>query len=204
MPGDTEAFKSALKKWDRLINSGKFSVSSEVGKTAILYCAVGIDDYEEELEAFQDEAYHLADQVEAENKEALIVHDFTNDDMCDIAQDESVSDVIIIGNGTLSSVETSDGMLGWKNIAKMSQHLKTGSFIQRQCGNTQYNFSPPLGTFLMSRHDRIYAAFGHILPVTLASEHEASIKKIHNHPRLTLELARGLFSAAYGYDSILD
>ena len=189
-------FEKALQRWDSLRSEAYFSVPPRLGKTAILYCA-GERNPVEETEAFSAEAFRISDEVVTAGKEAVIYHNFTYRNLADVASDFSISDVVVIANGSLSTVNIEGERLDWRDVSDMATHLKMGRFVQRQCGQASATLNVPFGTFMMADHSAVDAAFGHELPVHVTPEHEALIRPVHNHPRLTQELVHGLYMAAF-------
>lgn len=195
MASDKVQFNSALRRWDRLKTEGIFSEPDTEGRTAILFASCGLDDPDNEAEAFEKEAADIQNEYRALGRRTLTIPDFTSSDAADIVQDPSVSTIIIIGNGTLSTIETSNGILvDWLELSEYTTHLKLGAFIQRQCGERSRRLSLPLGTFIMSRHDSVFAAMDRYLPPVVTSSYESYIRPIHHHQRLDYTLAEKIFS----------
>jgi hypothetical protein len=67
----------------------------------------------------------------------------------------------VIGNGSLSALilEVNE-RYEWQEVAAATTHLKTGVFIQRQCGGLTRSLNVPMGLFVVSNPMNVYAAVG--------------------------------------------
>ena len=156
MAGDRHLFKRAKTKWESLRDEGKFSLSAELGKTAIISSfftdeppdtETGIT----ELEAFRSEALELAKRIQANGGRTELAIDATRDDITDLIQDPDVATMYMIGNGSLSNLIIAErDYYDWLNVSAATTHLKQGSFIQRQCGGLTRILNAPLGLFAVS------------------------------------------------------
>jgi len=208
MANETVRFKRALKKWDTLHAEKAYSAPVESGAVAILASDRALadekgeqaskEDIEEatnERQAFLEEAQRIAETLTAEGVDNQIFPAFTMENVTDVLADRSISSVITIGNGNLSEVWAHQGLyISWDFVADNATHLKTGYFIQRQCGQLAYHLSVPLGTFALTDHSNVFAAHGKYLPPVLTPKHEASIMQLHSERRLGLETVKRLFS----------
>lgn len=95
--------------------------------------------------------------------------------MVDILSDQAVSDVVLIGHGSLSSVYLDDGKTyNWHDVALAATHLKKGVIIQRFCSNNLRKLSVPLGTFAASEHSNVIATVDR----TFDPDHDASDEEL--------------------------
>ena len=197
MASDKSQFNQALKKWDYLQELGRYSEPIQRGDVAILVSGYGLaaEDISarEEVAHFQTEALEMATSCQLRGIGAFIINRFTYADVQTVMEDQSISSIITIGNGDLSSVYMDDGnSLDWRHIAAASTHLKTGRFSQRHCGQAIRDLSVPLGTFAMTRHDNVRAAVNRYLPTFMEQEDEYEIQTIHTHERLDYRTVKTL------------
>jgi len=208
MASDREKYNSSLRKWDQLRNQEFFSVPNDIGKTAI-FCSYAIINpigeriYKKgykDVTSFRKEAFSLADKISAQGNQAEVILNATDEDFGSVLRDESFSDIVTIGHGNLSMLiigndEDIDSPIDWHDLSSYTDHLKTGSFVQRQCGNFGRNLSIPLGMFCVSNHCDVIA------PIGLAFEprglnHPANelLDNVTEQTRLDYKSARNTFS----------
>lgn len=208
MPSDRVRFERALRKWDAFHDNNVYSAPAELGAVAIL-CSdhtvadekgdkasqEDIDEAASERRAFYADAYRIAEMLSRSGSDSQIYPAFTCEDAIDVLTNPSFSSVITIGNGNLSEVWAHQGVaISWDFIADNTSHLKTGYFIQRQCGHVAFDLSVPLGTFALADHSNVFAALDKYLPPVLTSRHEVYITQLHDEPRLGLEVVKRFFS----------
>jgi hypothetical protein len=172
MASDREQYNRALKKWDQLKADEYLSTPPHLGCIAIFCSYVVIDSIGDkpykkgrrDVKAFRKEAFSLAERFEAHNHRTEVILNAGLTDFDAVLQDPAVSDIVTIGHGDISSVivSSNDGstILDWLDVSVAADHLKTGQFIQRQCGNFNRALAIPLGMFSVSRHCDVVAASG--------------------------------------------
>jgi hypothetical protein len=173
MAGDRKQFERAMQKWERLHHDKAYSVPDAVGRMAIFVTDYSYfaDPYDtDSVHTFRQEGLLLYDELLVTGNRPLLIEKGTGDDMDAIMKDPSISSVVTIGHGALSYVYTAHGSwkrngekrrqgnrYGWRDVSYAADHLKTGYFIQRQCGNATNRLSVPLGAFAMATHNRVIA-----------------------------------------------
>lgn len=180
MASDKQQFERATQKWERLQADKAFSVPRHMGRTAIVYSTFfGLNDEEKENDRFlfSKEADDLRKRLSRHKRRSFIVEEVTGDDMRYILTDPMVSSVVSIGHGALSYMYLDNGVMirdgkqiqndrfDWRDVAESADHLKTGIFTQRHCGNFSRRLSVPLGCFAMTAHHNVYAPVGQYFSV---------------------------------------
>jgi hypothetical protein len=198
MASDRGQFNRALRKWIELHDGGERSMSVQAGRVAILASGYALGETSQERNAekkyFKHEAHTLQRNLELRGINSVIRNRFTYDDAVEVIQDHTVSSIITIGNGTLSSVWIAQHeRLDWIDVGNASTHLKTGLFIQRHCGHFVRELSVPLGTFAISRHSNVLAARDYYLPTEMSDEDEHRIQTLHPLERLDYRTVKSLF-----------
>jgi hypothetical protein len=198
MASDKRKFERALRKWNQLHEDKEYSAPKEIGKTAIFCSAYELDrngpDHET-YKALKFEAYQIYKTIIAGGSAAKLIDSGTGNDLNDIFKDPSISSVITIGHGTLSSIFTPYGrrlngfnIYSWHDVSEAADHLKTGYFEQRQCGNATYELSVPMGAFAMTSHRNVRAAANEFFaPLNLSDEENDLIKPVTTADCLTLD-----------------
>ncbi|HET8669782.1 MAG TPA: hypothetical protein VFM05_03880 [Candidatus Saccharimonadales bacterium] len=201
MAGDRQLFKRAKTKWESLRDEGNFSLSAELGKTAIISSfftdeppdtETGIT----ELEAFRSEAFELAKRIQASGGRTELAIDATRDDITDLIQDPDVATMYMIGNGSLSNLIIAErDYYDWLNVSAATTHLKQGSFIQRQCGGLTRIFNAPLGLFAVSDPRNVHAAFdAEFYPLSLDDPVNEKIQPVFDTPHISYDMVKALGS----------
>lgn len=190
MATDSERFERALQKWDQLQEAGSYSAPSVIGKLAIMLpydhkreSGFVVDDFE----TFHSEALAIADHAKAAGKVAELAINAGKSDFRDVMRDPTISDVLIIGNGCLSSVALHgpDKRVDWLHLSRMSDHLKTGTFVQRFCGFTPRQLNAPLGMFAVNDHRSIMAPVNKFIrPRSLTHHHNKYIQQVFAQARI--------------------
>jgi hypothetical protein len=164
MPGNRKLFRRAQHRWLQLAGSDQVSLPTYSGVTAII-CSSFTDEPldtltgKSELELFQEEAREIARRLSRVHRRARVVLDATRADITMVVQDKSVSDIYVIGNGSLSTLLLGERVYyDWNDIAKSTTHLKLGRFVQRQCGGLTRVVNVPLGLFVVSDQRNVHAA----------------------------------------------
>lgn len=194
MASDREKYDKALSRWDELAIAGDFSVPAASGKLAVILAYDHARDQVPGLldpyDTFRSEALALADQATRQGKAVELVEDARRADFRSIMRDPSISDVTVIGNGCLSSVALTgnERRVDWANLARMSDHLKTGRFIQRFCGSTPRQLNVPLGLMAMASHNQVIAPVNkYVRPKSVAPRHNRQLKPVTDQDRLTYD-----------------
>jgi hypothetical protein len=177
MASDRKQFERAYSRWQDLVDRRRFSVPPDKGATAILSSHAMVDSGldKNEVDVFDNEASQIAKNLEAEGYESRVFLDATIDDVKTVLTDRTVSDVIVIGHGALPYVYMLNGIrrqetvgyqteynnrVDWRDVSAAADHLKTGVFTQRFCGNYVRKLSVPLGMFAVSNFSRVVAVAG--------------------------------------------
>jgi hypothetical protein len=174
MASDKQQFQRATEKWEQLHDEQAYSVPPELGRTAILcsfYDNVYRGDPEKaklrahrDIKLFRKEALKIADLTIEEGGEVEVVLDAQVEDFEDTFKNPLISDVIVIGHGDLSTLwirnPDDEDRYDWQYVSEQSDHLKTGTFTQRQCGLYNRDLAVPLGTFAMADHRSVIATPG--------------------------------------------
>ena len=168
MASDRQQFSEGLKKRNTLLKDGDFSVPADIGKIAI-FCAVpkpymNSDDADNKTIRKNSKIYRKEAQKIAQINSFLghtteIIFNPSSDDFDAVLTDPLFSDVITIGDGTLSYFYLDDdpGYYDWFDAICAADHLKTGEFVQRHCGHLTRDFSLPLGTLVTRNLEDVIA-----------------------------------------------
>ena len=173
MAGDSHQYAEALRNWQLLHDYNAYSVKKEQGTTAV-FCSYFTDIYYDmpynkklanrEIKTFRKEALKIAELILKSGRCVEVILNAMPRDFIEVIQDPMFSDIITIGNGSLSCLYMQDNeranLFDWNDISQAADHLKTGRFIQRQCGNFTRRLSVPLGLFAVADHRDVYAALG--------------------------------------------
>lgn len=197
---DRSKFTEALNKWDTLSGTGSLSVPAECGSLAVLLAYDhGRDLLPETIDTFPvylAEANAIADKALAHGKKVELVINSRRADFRLIMRDPSISDVTVIGNGCLSAVTlgSPEGRIDWKNISRMTDHLKTGTFTQRFCGSTPRFLNVPLGLMAVSSHRHVHAPlWKYFRPKDIVSAENNHIKSLLDTDRADYETIMSRF-----------
>jgi hypothetical protein len=198
---DTKKFESAVQHWELMHNQQDYSVPSSMGSLAVI-CSFATDVFREssdrskkqgikDIRIFRKEALRLAELAHASGKTAFTILNAKPSDVKEVLQDPTVSDVCIIGHGTLSSVyldEDSTDRYTWYNVAQDADHLKTGVFMQRCCGLASFNFPVPLGAFAVMDHRNVIAPLQqYFAPSGLLHHHNERLVPVSPSPVMSYE-----------------
>ncbi len=93
----------------------------------------------------------------------ILIQDAKSFEFQEILADRAVSDVVVLGHGTLPFVYmenpgTSGGGIrfDWRDVSEATTHLKQGRFEQRTCGRTDRSLNVPLGAFAMADTAQVF------------------------------------------------
>lgn len=163
--------RAAQERKHRL-EAGQLSLESGSGKLAIIvsgkknpksiYASKGRDTW-----FFRLEAERLARERAGDHQEVVIRTGAIAGEMTADFANPEITDIILIGHGTISSIPTdSKGYFTWWDAAKAATNLKQGKIEQRMCGNfpPDIPYHVPLGTFAVSDLANVVAAPGKVIP----------------------------------------
>ncbi len=182
MASDRRQFERAYLRWQELYTAEQFSVPDDVGITAVMASNFpfnykrngdsGIADDESDIAEFQQEARDLCEHLGDFGLPTELFLGATALDLQDVLQDTEVSSIILIGHGSISDIfmqGAKGDRFDWRDVSAAASHLKSGYFIQRQCGIFRRHLNVPLGYFAVSDQRRVRAAVGEIFePINYA------------------------------------
>jgi len=167
--------ESAEQKRQELLRKGKLSLPSDEGKLVIVVSgrAANADAHSpQKIKAQHDarlvEARQLADERRPLHKDVVIRERAVPADLRFDFADRTVSDIVMIGHGTLNSIWADDGgYFTWQDVAHRTDYLKQGVFEQRTCGHLpmEMGLCVPLGTFAVADALDVRAALGEWVPL---------------------------------------
>lgn len=207
MAGDKQRFNRALEKWDALKANDYLSMPKEIGQVAI-FCSYAVIDIvhdklykrgKKDVANFRKEAFAIADRLKAQEYCATVILNASLGDFASVLQDPKVSSIITIGHGDLSTLLIGDDKnlseVDWVDVSNYTDHLKTGQFVQRQCGSFTRDLSVPLGLFSVSNHSDIIAPSGmSFTPYGLDHPDNDFLMPVTDNPRLNYREAKNTFS----------
>ena len=169
---------------DKKLERGRISLPSGEGILSIIVSHA--PDYvsrispEGQRKAFLEEAEKIREERAGDHDQILIRRRAVPIDMKLDFADERVTDIVLIGHGSLSSMWAEGGKnFDWRMAAKSTDRLKTGKIEQRMCGNLPskkevidgqvkeilpHQYTVPLGTFAVTSLDNVIAATGKKIP----------------------------------------
>jgi hypothetical protein len=203
---DSERFERALEKWDDLQEAGHFSVPQEIGRCAVLVAY----NYHRDLDPgvrdpfpiYVKDALNVCDNLAEQGKDVELSIDTSHDDFRAVMRDEKFSDVVVIGNGVLSRVflTAAEKRIGWGHVSHMTNHLKTGRFVQRFCGRTPDKLNVPMGLMAVSSHANVHApVWDYFAPTSTDSTHEKRIRPVTTKSRMSLADIKESFPQQQSY-----
>lgn len=183
MASDRRIYNARLRVWQQLRDSGEFSVPASQGTMAIISSSDADPDAPGEPDIFHEEAEQLAARFMAIGKPTRLILGVEWEQMTEVIQDRSISDVYLVGHGTLSCFSVSEKQeYDWFRASVDTTHLKTGLWVQRTCGVIRRLFSPPAGLLVVSNHRQVYAAVGsRFEPKSLDDPVNALLKPVTNN-----------------------
>lgn len=196
MSSDRRQFAHATQKWHDLYDNNKFSVLSRDGICTIFRSntetfSIG-DDSKEFFDYSDREIVQLCEAYDYLVRDIRIIDGLTRAALMQAVQDPEVSDLVIIGHGDISAVYLDDyaeekvhstEKIDWRDISKMSTHLKLGHYIHRCCGNYLRDLNVPFGTFMLQDHGNTIAPFNSAFePETYNSDESLMKLGIHQSP----------------------
>ncbi len=197
---DSERYEHALAKWDNLQEAGNFSVPKEIGTCAVLLAYNYMRDTDpgvrDPFPLFVKDALWVCDRISQRGKNVELAIDASHEDFRAVMQDEKISDVVVIGNGVLSRVflPSPQKRVGWGHISRMTDHLKTGDFVQRFCGGTPDALNVPMGIMAVDNHANVHAPlWKYFTPKSHDSAHNQRIQPVTTMKRISLANIKDTF-----------
>lgn len=138
---------------------------------------------------FAKDALNICDKLHEQGKKVSLSLDTTRSDFAAAIKDETISDIVVIGNGTLGRVfiPAPDKRIGWGHVGRMTEHLKTGRFIQRLCGGTPDALNVPLGILAARSHSSVLAPIQkYFTPNSADHRHNKLIVPVTDKERMSL------------------
>ena len=165
----------AAERHDRLLDEDKVSLESGLGQLAIIVSSrknfrsvyTNPSELGRETRYFVEEAERLAAERASRHQEVVVRRRAVARDMAlDFANPE-VTDIILIGHGSIECMWTDPkGYFTWRDAAKSAVRLKRGKIEQRMCGDfsTTAPYQVPLATFAVADFRDVLAATGKVIP----------------------------------------
>lgn len=193
MASDRQRYNKAARKWNGLHAERILSVPAEKGRAAIFVTSYGygeddrIRDYTRKF--MHAEAENFRDNFSDFYRDVELHKTITSDNLREAIQDPKVSGIVIIGEGSLSSVfdDASGERIQWSDISEWSNHLKRGVFFQRFCGNIPGSVPVPFGMFAMSSLSSVWAAVGKTFQPEFNNAIEREFASVSSEDMLTYE-----------------
>ena len=199
MPSDAIQFRGAMEKWERMRESSRLSVPRDIGKTAIIFSRFSLftdsDANRREVAAFANEAERFQHNLSTLGRQTKVIEGITYDSLTEeVLTDKSVSDTIVIANGSLSYVYGDDAKtIDWQTVAVQSDHLKQGYFVQRFCGHYIRRLSVPFGTFAVTDHRNVYAPLGKYFAPEINPRDEDLLEPVTDRAQLSIQHIKNSF-----------
>lgn len=162
----------AVQEHRRKLELGQVSLKSGDGKLVIavsrarsshdLYDSKGKDP-----QYFRLEAERLEEERAGDHQAVVVRERASTAQMREDFGDPEVSDIILVGNGTINALSLDDRRyFDWWDAARAATTLKQGKVEQRMCGNfpSEIKYHAPLGTFTVSDLRNVTAATGKLIP----------------------------------------
>ena len=190
MASDRRQFKRAYEHWQTLKNQERLSIPNDEGVVAVLASDFPFNlEYYREEDAVQDEMDYWDFRNEAEDfanhlgdvgVPSEVIYGATANDLTSVIQDKEVSSIVVIGHGSISGIllrGQRHGIYDWRDVASATTHLKTGHFVQRQCGIFTRNINVPLGLFAVREFSQVLAATGQLFDPVINPESNVTIQQ---------------------------
>jgi hypothetical protein len=183
--------EKASERRERLLQRGKLSLPSGQGILSIVVSRVPSHRSKlsprDQHKAFLEEAYKLQQERLPDHQNVITRRIAAIGDMRLDFGDPEITDIIMIGHGSISNLWTEGGThFDWRLAAKAASSLKQGKIEQRMCGNFPKKggktdgqpmpeavprYSVPLGTFAVSVFTNLTAAVAKAIPDTHPGDH---------------------------------
>lgn len=176
--------QKASEKREHLLETGKTSLPSGLGKLAIIVSRA--PDYhsklspKEQYAAFLEEAERLQQERSKDHQQVTLSPMAVISDIKVNFGDYDVTDIMLIGHGSIGCIWAEDGRyFDWRDAARAASFLKQGRIEQRMCGNLPskkgkvgdieveelpHKYSVALGTFAVTNLENVVAAVGRKVP----------------------------------------
>ncbi len=123
----------------------------------------------------------------------------------ELMSDRGISDVTLVGHGSLSHVVLDDERFNWFDMARTTEHLKMGRFTARTCGGQFTDLNVPLGWPIMSRASDVIAAAGHnFRPKSINDSANELLQPVTTQDDLTYEDVKRLFPKQQEYTGLTE
>jgi hypothetical protein len=167
-----QAVRAAKERKCKLEDGGQLSLPSDKGKLVIAVSRVRsshdlYDSKGKDPQYFRLEAERLEEERAGDHQEVVLRERASTAQMRRDFGDSEVSDIILIGNGTINALSLDGGQyFDWRDAARSATTLKQGRVEQRMCGNfpSEIPYHVPLGTFAVSELTSVIAAAGEVIP----------------------------------------
>lgn len=203
---ETKRFMRATAHWEDLRDNAEFSVPSDEGMTAVICSLNYAPKDEDDASQLVMEALEVKRQLEANGQDVAYYEKAIGKNLIDSLKDRHISSIVLIGHGSLCSFHISKGLpipdfhgrdirreyMGWWDVARHTDHLKTGMFVQRHCGAFSDTLNVPFGTFAMADHASVIAPYDEDFQPELAPDvyGVGHLRPYTNQPQLTLRQAQ--------------
>jgi hypothetical protein len=202
-PGQVKYFenlKARVAKRDELLQRGKVSLPIGQGLLSIIVSGAKGTKYESDDLIARNYAARLseAEQIASDRAgtygdivirpratQKVLINDFRNPE---------ISDVILIGHGSISKIwldhngEGSANDFSWLNVAHSVTALKAGKVEQRMCGHfANSTHSVPLGTFAVTQFSNVLAATGAMIDAPNGTPRDHLFVPVFNDQEPVLE-----------------
>ena len=155
MASDKQQLQRATRRHKTLLRSETLSRPQTEACVGIL-CSY--DATRREVKAFRSEALSLADRYLTTGSYAVeVALNATSSDTVSMIQSPHITDIVVIGHGSLTDVDFPEGSMDWWDASIQTTHLKTGQFVQRICGHFSRRLNVPLGTFVVADQRQVIA-----------------------------------------------
>ncbi len=153
----------------QMLDKEQLSLESGLGKLVIVVSRQGnfasSVSRSEQINAFEEEAEMLRDSRQGHHQDIIVRHQSVVGDLVLDLQDPEVTDLVLIGNGSIADFWAAGGKhFDWLTVAKKAKHLKQGKIEQRVCGHFPLKTSVPLGTFALRDQTQLIAPTGQLIP----------------------------------------
>lgn len=171
MASDRKQFNECYKARTEMLESGALSLPMDEGIAAI-FCSYFSDwgdnvkaekRNRKDIKIFRKEAFSIAKFLGDIGIGSEVFLNTRKQDIDEVLTDPDFASIYTIGHGNLSSFFVPgaiNNIYDWTDVSEAADHLKSGFFVQRQCGGLERNFNAPLGMFAVSDIRNVIAAAG--------------------------------------------
>lgn len=175
-----DVVKAAASR-EKKLEKGNISLPSELGKLVIVVSSRAtwptlLDPDQKRMD--HNLRMHEAERIKAErlkNHAGVVIRPraYIRDMKFDFA-DPEVSDLCLIGHGSINGLLTDDDgkYFDWRHATKAARYLKQGKIEQRTCAGfpNDLKYPVPLGSFAVTDPTNVVAAVGKIVPLPAPGE----------------------------------